>query len=91
MLKFCKTRRVKVIPMSQKFLENILAIMEDSLCTHYSHVTGEIEGYAHFFSNEKLRENYLKISVIAHNLFRFDFFLFTKRFTKLSEGKILQI
>ena len=49
MLKFCKTSKVKGIPMSQKFLENIVAITEDNLCIHHSHVTGEIKGYAHFF------------------------------------------
>ena len=76
MLKFCKTSKVKGIPLSQKFLENIVAIMEDNLCIHHSHVTGEIKGYAHFFCNEKTRENYFKIPVIAHNLFRFDFFFF---------------
>lgn len=29
---------------------------------------------AHTFCNEKVRENYFKIPVIAHNLFRVDFF-----------------
>ena len=76
MLKFCKTSKVKGIPLSQKFLENIVAIMEDNLCIHHSHVTGEIKGYAHFFCNEKTRENYFKILVTAHNLFRFDFFFY---------------
>ena len=32
------------------------------------------KGNAHTFCNEKVRENYFKIPVIAHNLFRFDFF-----------------
>ena len=76
MLKFCKTSKVKRIPLSQKFLENIVAIMEDNICIHHSHVTGEIKGYAHFFCNEKTRENYFKILVTEHNLFRFDFFFY---------------
>ena len=29
--------------------------MEDNLCIHHWHVTGEIIGYAHFFCNEKTR------------------------------------
>ena len=31
-----------------------------------------------FFCNEKTRENYFKIPVITHNLFRFDFFFLLK-------------
>ena len=30
-------------------------------------------GYAHSFCSAKVRENYHKVTVIAHNLFRFDF------------------
>ena len=40
--------------------------------------TGEIKGYVHSFCNEKVRENYFKIPVVAHNLFRFDFFFLLK-------------
>ena len=72
MLNFCKTSKVKGILLYKKFFENIVAIMEDNLCMHHSHVTGETKGYAHFFWNEKTREN----SVIAHNLFRFDFLFY---------------
>ena len=57
MVKFCETSKVKGIPLSQKFLENIVPIMEDNLCIHHSHVTGEFKGYAHSFCNEKTREN----------------------------------
>ena len=53
MINFCKNNRVKGIPLSQKFIENIIAIMEDTHCIHYSHVTGKIKGYAHSFCNEK--------------------------------------
>ena len=41
-------------------------------------MTGNIIGYAHTFCNKKVRENYYSIPVIAHNLFRFDFFFFIK-------------
>ena len=49
--------------------------MKNTHCIHHCHVTGEIKGYAHMFCNEKVREIYFRIPVIAHNLFRFDFFL----------------
>ena len=74
MVNFCKTNKVKEIPLSQKFIENIRAIMENTHCIHHSHVTGEIKGYVHSFCNKKVRENYFKIPLVAHNLFRFDFF-----------------
>ena len=35
-------------------------------------------GYAHSFCSAKVRENYHKVTVIAHNLFRFDFFFLLK-------------
>ena len=78
MVKFCETSKVKGIALSQKFLENIVAEMEDNLYMHHSHVTGEMKGYAHYFCNEKTRENYFKIPVIAHNLFTFDSFFLLK-------------
>ena len=49
MVKFSETGKVKGIPLSQKFLENIVVMMEDNLCIRYSHVTGEIKDYAHYF------------------------------------------
>ena len=52
--------------------------MENTHCIHHSHVTGEIQGYTHTFCNEKVRENYFRIPVIAHNLFLFDFFFLLK-------------
>ena len=52
--------------------------MEDTHCIHHSHVTGEIKGYALSFCNENGRENYFKIPVVAHNLFRFNFFFLLK-------------
>ena len=80
MVNFCKTDKVKEIILSQKFIENIIAILENTHCIHHSHVTGEIKGYAHSLCHEKARENYFKIPVVTHNLFRFDFFFFTERF-----------
>ena len=45
---------------------------------YHSHISGEILGYSHSYCNFKGRENKKTISVIAHNLFRFDFFFFLK-------------
>ena len=45
---------------------------------HHSHVTGKIIGYAPNFCNLHCKENYFTIPVLAHNQFRFDFFLFLK-------------
>ena len=60
---------------------------------HHSHITGDVIGNAHSFCNLKGRENKNQISVIAHNLFGFDFFFFLKglrlgawRTTNLSIG-----
>ena len=78
MVNFCRTNKVKRIPLSQKFIENIKAIMEYTHCIHLSHVTGEIKGYVHSFCNENVRENYFKIPVVVHKLFGFDFFLLLK-------------
>lgn len=75
--KVLKTGKVKGdVPISQKFLSNMIAIVKDQKCIHHSHVTGKIVGHTHSFCNE--RENYFTIPVFAHNLFRFDFFFFLK-------------
>ena len=71
---FVEQIKGKGLPLSKKFPENIKIIMENTHCIHHSHVSGEIKGYAHIFCNEKVRENYFKIPVIAHDLFRFHFF-----------------
>ena len=35
-------------------------------------------GYGHSYCNYKVTENKIKISVVAHNLFKFDFFFLLK-------------
>ena len=52
--------------------------MENRTYIHHSHISGEIIGYAHSYCNSKVRKNQTKINVVAHNLFRFDFFFFLK-------------
>ena len=67
------------IPMSKNFIENLKGIMSNNIHIHHSHINGEIIGYAHNYFNQEVRENKSKISVIAHNLFRFDSFFFWKK------------
>ena len=78
MIKFSRTYKVKGIPLSKHFMENLKGIMTNTVQIHHSHITGKIIGYAHSFCNAKVRENYHKVTVIAHNLFRFDFFFLLK-------------
>ena len=59
-----------------KFVSNIVAILKNLGNVHHSHMTGKIVEYS--FCNEKVRENYFNIPVVAHNLFDFDFFILTK-------------
>ena len=51
--KICKNNKVKGIPLSQKFIENIIAVMEDTHCIHHSHVIGEVRGDAQSFARKK--------------------------------------
>lgn len=78
LMSFCRTWKVKGIPISKNFIENFSSILKNTQCIHHSHIAGEIFGYSHTFCNEKVRENYYKILVAAHNLFRFDFFFMVK-------------
>ena len=75
MIRFCRTTKAKGIPISKTFIANISGILQNTHCVYHSHIAGDIFGYAYTFCNEEVRENYYRILVIAHNLFRFDFFL----------------
>ena len=78
LIPFCVTNKVRAIPISNKFIQNVTSILQDRRCVHHSHIRGNIYGYAHTFCNEKVRENYFKIPIIAHNLLRFDFVFLVK-------------
>ena len=56
----------------------MIAIAKNQRVIHHSHVASKVLGYAHDFCNQKCKENYYAIPVMAHNQFRFDFFLFSK-------------
>ena len=76
---FLKNEKINVdVPISNKFLSNMVAIYENKKTIHHSHVTSEIIGYAHNFCNQKVKENYSTIPVFARSQFRFDFFLILK-------------
>ena len=75
---FKTTDKIKGMPISRKFIPNIIAILSSKNSVDQSHITGQIEGFSQNFCNKKVRENYYKIPVIAHNHFRFDFFLLMK-------------
>ena len=62
-------------PTSANFLTNLLSIHTNKPVVHHSHVSSKILGFVHDFCNLKVRENYYTIPVIAHNQFRFFFFL----------------
>ena len=47
---------------------------------NHSHITGKIIGYAHDFCNARVKENNMKVPVIAHNLFGFDLYYFIKSY-----------
>ena len=64
--------------MSEKFLLNLYHIHTNKLVIHHSHITGNVIGFAHEYCNSQVRENYYNIPLIAHNQFKFDFFLFLK-------------
>ena len=68
------------MPYSNNFLSNLAGIAANNPVVHDSHVSGKIVGFVHHFCNQKVRENYYTIPVIAHNQSRFDFFFFTQGF-----------
>ena len=77
MIKFCRTDKIRGIPLLRNFIENLKEIMNKTYL-HHLHITGEIIGYAHSFCSTKVRENKYKITVASHNLFRCDFFFLLK-------------
>ena len=58
---------------SNGFPENVRDIIFGREVIHHSSITAKIIGYAHSSCNHKVRENKNQISVIAHNLFGFEF------------------
>ena len=78
-MKFKKTENIKGLVLSFTFIDNVKGLIDNQNVIHHSHIIGEFIGYTHSFCNLKVKENQNKISVIAHNLFGFDFFFLFKR------------
>ena len=74
LIRFAETDKVKGIPKRKHFTDDLKVIMKNRTHIHLSHISGEIIGYAHNYGNYKVTESKIKISVVAYNLFRFDFF-----------------
>ena len=68
---------IKTVVTKDSF-SNVRDLIYAGYIIHHSHVTREVIGYAHDFSNKKIRENHNLIPVFAHNLFSFDFFFVLK-------------
>ena len=75
-MNFGSNENIKGAIISENFLSNVDNLIHWKHVIHHSHITGEVVGYAHSFYNFKVRENKNQISVVAHNLFGFDFFFF---------------
>ena len=75
LIRFAETDKVKGISYLKHFSDDLNEIMKNRTRIHFFHILGEIIGYVHSYCNYKLRESKTKISVVAHSLFRFDFFL----------------
>ena len=58
---------------SNGFPENVRDVIFGREVIHHSSITAKIIDYAHSFCKHKVRENKNQISVIAHNLFGFEF------------------
>ena len=69
LVKFCKTNKIKGVPMSKNIIENLKGIMNNRTHVHHPHIIREVIGYTHSYCNQKVRENYPKITVVAHNHF----------------------
>ena len=70
------------IVTSDKLFIHVHQQIKQKLHLHHSHVTGEIKGFAHDFCNTKVVElQNEEIPVIAHNLFRFDYWFFLKGYS----------
>ena len=64
--------------VTEKFFTNMINIMDRKIHLHHSHLTGQIYGYLHSFSNSKVRENKYFLRLFAQNLLELDLFFAVK-------------
>ena len=60
MVGFCKTSKVQGNPLSKKFIDNLLGILDSTYQLHHSHAVGEIIVTAQSYCNQKVRETTLR-------------------------------
>ena len=72
---FRKADSEKGAIFSAHFIDNVNCLIYRKNMIHHSHIAGDIICYPHSFCNLHVRENKNEITVIAHNLFRFEFYL----------------
>ena len=53
---FKKTNKIKGIPTSEKFMENIKGILNNQTLIHHYHISGEILGYSQLLQSESKRK-----------------------------------
>ena len=73
----CKFNELKTITTKGMF-EKFYRVINSKVHLHHSHVTGEIIGHTHDFSNWKVRENKNEVPLIGHNFLGFDIFYMVK-------------
>ena len=62
---------------------NVHRLIRGKFHLHYSHITGKIFGYAHYFCNSTyIEKSTPEIPFVAHNFFRFDLFYFMKAYMR---------
>ena len=76
LIKFESTGKIKGVPMSKNFIDNVKGILNNKINIHHLHISNEVISYTHRFCNTRVRETKTKTTVVAHNLFRFDFFFY---------------
>ena len=69
LIRFAETDKVKGTPTLKNFTDDLKWIMKNKTHIHFSHI---------YYCNYKVRESKIKRSVVAPNLFRFDFFFLLK-------------
>ena len=65
---------------TKHFFKHLYQLIKSKIHLHHLHVTGEIFGYTHDFCNLAVRESKSEVSVIAHNLMKFNAFYVIKGF-----------
>ena len=64
--------------VTENFFSNMINIMDRKIHLHHSHLTGQIYGYLHSFSNLKVRGNKYFLRLFAQNLLELDLFFAVK-------------